>query len=90
MKVWISVATVAAALTVTGAAAARTDAAPSKRYVVAFAQTSSLPSDAASLVQGAGGAITSSLPQIGGLLVVSGQCRDFAQRVLAALFAGVA
>ena len=71
MKVWISVATVAAALTLTGAAAARTDAAPSKRYVVAFAQTSSLPSDAASLVQGAGGAITSSLPQIGGLLVVS-------------------
>ena len=71
MKVWIPVATVAAALTLAGAAAAHTDAAPSKRYVVAFAQASGLPADAAALVQSAGGTITTSLPQIGGLRVTS-------------------
>jgi lantibiotic leader peptide-processing serine protease len=71
MKVWIPVAALAAVLTVTSAASARTDAAPSKRYVVAFTQASGLPADAAQLVANAGGTITSSLPQIGGVLVSS-------------------
>ena len=71
MKVWIPVAAIAAVLTVTGAASARTDAAPSKHYVVAFTQASGLPADAAQLVANAGGTITSSLPQIGGALVSS-------------------
>src|SRR3989454_2088035 len=71
MKVWIPVAALAAVLTVTGVASARTDAAPSKRYVVAFTQASGLPADAAQLVANAGGTITSSLPQIGGALVSS-------------------
>ncbi|HEX6700459.1 MAG TPA: S8 family serine peptidase [Gaiellaceae bacterium] len=71
MKVWIPVAILAAALTVTSAASARTDAAPPKAYVVAFVQSNGLPADAAQLVASAGGTVTTTLPQIGGLRVTS-------------------
>jgi subtilisin family serine protease len=71
MKVRIPVAALAAALVVTGAASARTDGASATRYVVAFAQTSGLPADATQVVANAGGTITGTLPQIGGVRVTS-------------------
>ena len=61
----------AAAVVVAGPAAARTDAAPSKRYVVAFAQTNGLPGNADALVAGAGGKIVTRLGAIGGLVATS-------------------
>jgi subtilisin family serine protease len=81
MKVSIPLAALVAALAVTGAASARTDGAPAKRYVVAFAQTSGLPADASQLVSAAGGSITSSIPQVGGLRVTSTN-PDFAAALL--------
>ena len=83
MKVWIPVTILAATLTVTAAAAARTDGdSSSKRYVVAFAQPSGLPADAAQLVGSAGGAISTSLPQVGGLRVTASN-PGFASAMLA-------
>jgi len=81
MKIRIPVAALAAALAVTGAASARTDAAPARRYVVAFAQTSGLPADAAQLVAAAGGTITTSMPQIGGVRATSSNA-DFTAALL--------
>jgi lantibiotic leader peptide-processing serine protease len=81
MKVWIPAAFLAVALAVTGTASARTDAAPSKRYVVAFAQASGLPPNAGQLVADAGGTIASSLPQIGGVRVTSSN-PDFVSTIL--------
>jgi len=83
MKVWIPVTILAAALAVTGAASARTDGdGPSKRYVVAFAQSSGLPADAAQLVASASGTISTSLPEIGGLRATSSN-PSFASALLA-------
>jgi subtilisin family serine protease len=80
MKVRFSAA-LAVALTVTATASAHTDAAPAKRYLVAFTQASGLPPDAAQLVADAGGTISSTLAPIGGVRVTSSN-PDFVSTIL--------